>query len=1363
MMRTRPCTLLFLSGLLLALHVSVSRGTIEADGACSVLTMVPFTDQTRTQRLPPPNSNNNNNETSSNSVPSYPRWPPTLLANYAYSYMAAAQLAMDHFNARDTTVVPELSQLQDCAVYFPPQVVVDSGFQDTRAVMSVLTGHHGGLIQSLKEKMRPPPQRQLATLQTQRRQQQQQNPPPPNSDNNPLHDAACPDVAGLVDQLLPRYCAILGPRSDRSVNQVAALTGALDIPQLLYGSQSPMAIDPTQTTSTIGVNLSVEGRAKAIVSYLQRQQGQDELQRNYLAMVYRENPLFGGLERSLREFGKDMGLKVVSVEADGGPGGSRLEAARKTVEKVHRTGIKTVLLALDDPADLANNYAVALQEQGMFTKDNIYLLLEEAVGTSDDSLAEIFGMQEPNSPIDNLLNGAVVISAAERVVNDDTEQEDPFMTAWKTQNASMVEYLNELAPVDDTTGEKLFQAEPSYFQDTKPEPMASFIYDSVMAAGFGACAYNGEKPPRPQEEGQQQQRPPQLPEVEEEVPPQEVQELATQLPPVGELPEQIIQQGATQLPPVEEDELQSPPQSQDVATQIPPVDEGQLPPPPQDGQQLPSQMPEGQQLQPPPQQGQQLPPQMPEGQQPPPPPQGEQPPQQQGQGAIPPPGDVRMLRLVPPAEEIDPDLGYIPTVERLFRRISSAFSSMEQSLYFTTENETDHVSRVQVSYNDTYGYPQRVLIVYERVVEAEANESATTYDDTYFATVTDLVSVEGSDNRTGSTPAPSIKASTAITTGEDLTESQQVFSDAVDLWNSHDLREYTFQYDLFFDSVSSMAEANRQTTPYPWTIVVRGEQVASVTDSNGTLLLSPDPPSPGNALASNNSSNNPTLNETLNASSTTEPSVAPSLAPPTEMPSIANAAVTTSVTTATLAPIVTQSSAPEGLSENQGSGSTNVAPDNNAPPLGMPGPQNGGGTGMQRTLVTFILESAFTGASGRVGFGAEAPRGRDTEGVTSGAFNIRPSSNSGSGLRTYTSTLTSYTVLPNLTESNEWKRVPNETFVYRDGDTAPPTLLREIHKENFLSKPVHIVGMTLFATALFLSMVAASGVRYLSDDRVVRCSQPPFLYLLCFGSAMMSAAIFTLSWDESYGWSQQQLDVACTLTPWFFFVGHLLCFSSLFTKLWRVDKVLQFSRRKVKIVQVIVPLVLLLLAAVIVLSVWTAIDPWVWERSLINESPPETYGECTSEHTSVFFFLLAGLMVLGKVATAAMAWKTADIPQDFSDTSSVFYALSTHLQAWFIGLPILVVLGNDSVDATYFGRVLLIWVFSVSGVSLVVLPKIVKAVRIRMNPHAGRADRVRVTISGMSAPPTNSRASHTAMHQSQALSGKPESQEAARN
>lgn len=177
----------------------------------------------------------------------------------------------------------------------------------------------------------------------------------------------------------------------------------------------------------------------------------------------------------------------------------------------------------------------------------------------------------------------------------------------------------------------------------------------------------------------------------------------------------------------------------------------------------------------------------------------------------------------------------------------------------------------------------------------------------------------------------------------------------------------------------------------------------------------------------------------------------------------------------------------------------------------------------------------------------------------------------------------------------------------------------------------------------------------------------------------------------------------------------------------------------VRAMQVMGPLVLFLFTASIVLSAWTLIDPMVWERNVTTENPPASYGECTCNDFSSYFLLLTALIVLGTITAAAMAWKTTNIPQDFSDTSSVFYAICTHLQAWVVGIPILVALGNDSADATYFGRACLIWAFSVSGVCLVVVPKIAKAIRIRRDPLEWKSNAV---VSGLRGSTCRTRASY---------------------
>jgi hypothetical protein len=109
-----------------------------------------------------------------------------------------------------------------------------------------------------------------------------------------------------------------------------------------------------------------------------------------------------------------------------------------------------------------------------------------------------------------------------------------------------------------------------------------------------------------------------------------------------------------------------------------------------------------------------------------------------------------------------------------------------------------------------------------------------------------------------------------------------------------------------------------------------------------------------------------------------------------------------------------------------------------------------------------------------------------------------------------------------------------------------------------------------------------------------------------------------------------------------------------------------------------------------------------------------------------------GLLIFAEGTSAFFAWKTAYLPEDFRDSSSVLFAICTHIQAWAIGLPILAVLGNSSTNATYLGRVLLIWLFAVSSVACVIYPKLARAIYLRRHPE--RRQKHRVSISGLNLP-----------------------------
>lgn len=162
--------------------------------------------------------------------------------------------------------------------------------------------------------------------------------------------------------------------------------------------------------------------------------------------------------------------------------------------------------------------------------------------------------------------------------------------------------------------------------------------------------------------------------------------------------------------------------------------------------------------------------------------------------------------------------------------------------------------------------------------------------------------------------------------------------------------------------------------------------------------------------------------------------------------------------------------------------------------------------------------------------------------------------NETSGLQSFTAVLTSV-----WTESTGWEGIEGVPA------TSFPEVKRLVNDENFLSNWVRCIGLTLLGVSWGLAFTSMVLLYYLRKDSVIQRTQPFFMQLLCVGSIIMTTSIYTLSLGEGVGWTDQQLDVACTITPWFFFIGHITVFSALFTKLWRIDQVLQFSRRKVTV------------------------------------------------------------------------------------------------------------------------------------------------------------------------------------------------------
>jgi len=217
------------------------------------------------------------------------------------------------------------------------------------------------------------------------------------------------------------------------------------------------------------------------------------------------------------------------------------------------------------------------------------------------------------------------------------------------------------------------------------------------------------------------------------------------------------------------------------------------------------------------------------------------------------------------------------------------------------------------------------------------------------------------------------------------------------------------------------------------------------------------------------------------------------------------------------------------------------------------------------------------------------------------------------------------------------------------------------------------------------------------------------------GIFVMAWSILFLSFDElAFGASEEGqeeprfLDVACAIFPWLVSLGYILIYGSLFMKLWRINRLLQGVRTKVDVKQVAWPFMALVGIAVIILSVWTATDRWQWERVLVDENEPqgETIGQCTSENGTAYTAALAGVMVVTTLLAGFMAYKTKDVDSRFSESSWIFTTIVLQFQVLVVGIPILIIVQQQSTDAFYLTCVLLISTLTMSTLVLMFAPKL---------------------------------------------------------
>jgi hypothetical protein len=131
----------------------------------------------------------------------------------------------------------------------------------------------------------------------------------------------------------------------------------------------------------------------------------------------------------------------------------------------------------------------------------------------------------------------------------------------------------------------------------------------------------------------------------------------------------------------------------------------------------------------------------------------------------------------------------------------------------------------------------------------------------------------------------------------------------------------------------------------------------------------------------------------------------------------------------------------------------------------------------------------------------------------------------------------------------QWVNVGDNEFIFADGTTTPPPALPPVNEDkNYIGNSGRATGYALMGIVMALSIASMIWTIVRRNERVVRSSQPLFLFLVSLGSFIMASTIVPLSAEESFTSNLDGLDKACTAIQWLYVMGAIVAFSPLFAK-----------------------------------------------------------------------------------------------------------------------------------------------------------------------------------------------------------------------
>ena len=219
----------------------------------------------------------------------------------------------------------------------------------------------------------------------------------------------------------------------------------------------------------------------------------------------------------------------------------------------------------------------------------------------------------------------------------------------------------------------------------------------------------------------------------------------------------------------------------------------------------------------------------------------------------------------------------------------------------------------------------------------------------------------------------------------------------------------------------------------------------------------------------------------------------------------------------------------------------------------------------------------------------------------------------------------------------------------------------------------------------------------------VKAASPLFLFLILAGCQLALVAVLLPVPQQPSTSSSSCGAYAYTLS-----VGFTLAVSSLVVKTWRIARI--FDRRKIKVRVItdrtlLIPVALLVAADVILNGIWLGVDPLLPSDSVSSSNALLHYTVCSSKDTLLWYSLMfvpKGLLLAYGVVLAS---QVRNVPSAFNESKWIGLAVYNIAFCSIILLAILLLLTSSPASVYVIRSIGVIWCVLVTG-GLMLLPKL---------------------------------------------------------